>query len=850
MEPKAKSNAQYITQLIEVSPDDLSRAGSKAANEAELHRAGFTVPIGVVLNTNAFERFLAANNLNAGSPLETLTAATIPPDIAEALQSAMALLGDGPLAVRSSAIAEDLPDASFAGQYETVLDVRDAEALEAAVLRCWISVFNPHVVAYRRQHGQGMGSMAVLIQKLVEADAAGVAFTANPVTGDRSEVVVNAVRGLGERLVSGAASPDEWTVKGQNVHCHSSPENALNVEQVTMIADMARRVESHFGMPQDIEWALADGQLYVLQARPITTLTAEQPEMIPIPIEVPPGYWEHDASHNPEPVYPMQRLLYEPIKAATKYWIEDFGYLFEGVEVVEIGGWQYQRIVPLGGKEGPSLPKLIMQPLMWLMVRIVPLLRRRIRTSIEAIHNDKPGRYVRQWYAEHQPELAMRIAELQEDVLSALSDDALNKHIDDTILLWGRCIQIHLCVHGSIAIILYELATTCETLLGWDMAKTFTLVDGTSFKSTEPARRLHELAQMAQSHPGIRELLDEVDDSVVDRIGEVNEDFAQAFALYLKTYGCQVLNLISEPTLAETPALLLGQIRSQILRGYNPESDQAALAEKREAAADEARKALANKPADLARFEAALERAKLAYPVREDNHFFTGSVPWALIRFAVLELGTRLLARDLIDQRDDIFFLELEEARLALKAGPSAGLADYRARIRQRKGERAWAIANPGPPFYGPKPPPPPDLSFLPSEARLPMEAMLWSMDSMFALESSSQQQGEGSVLNGIAASAGTYTGTVRIIMDESEFHKLQPGDVLVCPITSPVWSVLFPGIGALVTDTGGILSHPAIIAREYRVPAVVALGNATTRLKDGQMVTVDGTAGTVMTSA
>jgi pyruvate,water dikinase len=137
-------------------------------------------------------------------------------------------------------------------------------------------------------------------------------------------------------------------------------------------------------------------------------------------------------------------------------------------------------------------------------------------------------------------------------------------------------------------------------------------------------------------------------------------------------------------------------------------------------------------------------------------------------------------------------------------------------------------------------------MSFLPREARLPMEAMLWSFDTIFALESSSQNQQAGSALTGIAASPGQYTGPVRIIKNESHFHKIQPGDVMVCPMTSPVWSVLFPSIGALVTDSGGILSHPAIIAREYRVPAVVATGNATDLLQDGQIVRVDGTKGTV----
>lgn len=840
MSVRAETGTRFILDLKEVSPDDVAHAGAKACNEAAMLQAGFLVPDGLILTTDAFERFVVANGIPPDSLPETITAAAIPADVADALHRILDAMGHGPLAVRSSAVAEDMPGASFAGQYETILNIKGADALEAAVLRCWASVFNPHVAAYRQQHGLAMSAMAVLIQRLVKADVAGVAFTANPVTGNRDEVVVNVVHGLGERLVSGEASPDEWTVNGGEAVCHRSPESAMQADQVLKLAAVARQVEAHFGAPQDIEWAQTGGRLYMLQARPITTLPEEPVEMIPIPIEVPPGSWEHDASHMPEPAFPMLRVITDAIPDAMKSWGEDFGYLFEGLEMVEIGGWIYQRIAPLGGKEAPALPT----PVMWLMARTVPPIRRRVRRAVETIRTDKPGRYIRQWYEEHQPELASRIAELRQVDLPSLSDDALNRHIDATTALWARSLEIHTFAHGSLAIILYELANTCEALLGWDMAKTFELVGGSSFKSTEPARRLHELTQMAEARPAVRALLDEINEHTVDRLAEVDEAFAEAFDSYLKTYGCQVLNEISEPTMAETPSLLLGQIRGQMLRGYDPQADQTALAQRRAAAAAEARQALAGRPEDLARFEAVLERAELAYPVREDNHFFTFSVPCALIRYALLELGTRLAQHGSIARRDDVFFLGLDEARAALKDPDST--VDYRALIHRRKGQRAWAFAHPGPPSYGPPTPPPPDLGFLPREARLPMEAMMWSFDSMFAIEASSQKQTTGSALTGIAASAGTYTGPVRIIMNESEFHKLQPGDVLVCPITSPVWSLLFPSIGALVTDSGGILSHPAIIAREYRVPAVVATGNATSLLHDGDIVTVDGATGTV----
>ena len=175
------------------------------------------------------------------------------------------------------------------------------------------------------------------------------------------------------------------------------------------------------------------------------------------------------------------------------------------------------------------------------------------------------------------------------------------------------------------------------------------------------------------------------------------------------------------------------------------------------------------------------------------------------------------------------------------------GSDDRRKLVTRRRGERAFTEEHPGPPTYGKPPGPPPSLDALPPEAKLLMKGLVWYMNRVFeAASGNREQRPDGDVLDGIAASPGRYTAPVRVIMDESRFDRLRPGDVLVCPITSPVWSVLFPSVGALVTDTGGVLSHPAIIAREYRMPAVVATGNATALLHGDQTVTVDGTAGRI----
>ena len=279
--PAADAKAQqtdpndFILKLHDVSRADRLRVGTKAANLGELAEAGFPVPEGFIVTTSAFRYFLAANALGSVSSPEEVAAAPLPREVANALGVALSTFADTPLAVRSSADGEDLADASFAGQYQTVLGVKGFDALIDAVRVCLASAFSERAAAYREVLGKkGIPSMAVLVQHLVPADAAGVVFTANPLTGDRSETLVSAVRGLGERLVSGQASPDEWRVNGSDIVCERAPEAAIDAAQVRVITDLAHRVEAYFGGPQDIEWAFDKGQIFLLQARPITALPA------------------------------------------------------------------------------------------------------------------------------------------------------------------------------------------------------------------------------------------------------------------------------------------------------------------------------------------------------------------------------------------------------------------------------------------------------------------------------------------------------------------------------------------------------------------------------------------------
>ncbi|MEV6914819.1 PEP/pyruvate-binding domain-containing protein [Amycolatopsis sp. NPDC051106] len=798
-------------------------AGTKAATLAALAAHGMPVPPGVVIPAGVFARSVAAAREPPAARL------ALPGDVLAALVEAVRPWGDVALAVRSSAVDEDLAGASYAGQYCTVLSVRGTEALRAAVLRCWTSAFGDRVVAYSRGVGEGP-AMAVLVQPMVAAAAAGVAFTADPVTGERDVVVLDAVPGLADRMVSGEVTPERWTVRGGRAHRERGAEAALDPGSALAVAELARTAARWRGAPQDVEWAVADGEVVLLQSRPVTALPAAP---APLPVEVPPGYWTRESSHAPLPWTRLTRAAYQPRMPAVRDAVGELGLLIEGADLRDIGGLEYLRIVPLGGREPIRLPDWAVP----LAFRLIPVLRRRVRECVAAIRADVPMRHVDRWTGEWRPRLESCVATLRDIDLGLLDDDALARHAESTLRLFGCGLSIHFRLHLALAMVLRELALACRELLGWDDRAWLRLVAGTSVRSTEPARALAELAAHVAADPRLRRL---VEDPAADVLAE-DPGFAARFADYLRRYCCRTLSYeFAEPAVDERPDLVLALLRHQLAAGYDPRARDEELAGRRAAAAAEARAALAGRDvAARERFETALTRALTAYPVREDNEFHTISGPGALVRRAVVEVGDRLTRRGLLPEPAAAFHLCPTELLTALRLGE-----DRHAPAARRAGERIRAMAHPGPASYGTPPPPPPSPASLPPEARFANEAFLWTLDLILA--PAPEPGTDEAVVRGIAASPGSYTGVVRVIHDETGLGRLCAGEVLVCPMTSPVWSVVFPSVGALVTDAGGTLSHPAIIAREYAVPAVVATGDATTRLHDGQVVTVDGTQGQV----
>ncbi len=761
--PEAPS--RYALPLRQAAATQAEEVGRKAANLALLIQAGFPVPDGFVLTTKAFERALATNGLGPGSSVEAVLAANLPDDVQNALLGAAASLGDAALAVRSSGVAEDLPGASFAGQYETVLGVRGADAIGDAVRRCWASAFSPRVAAYRATQGPlGALAMAVLVQRLVPADAAGVAFTANPVTGDRAESVVSAVRGLGERLVSGQATPDEWVVRGEEAACQSGTEGAIQADQVRAIAELARRVEGHFGPPQDIEWAIARGELFLLQARPMTALPEQFVWEGPLP-----GVWLRN--------FRLGEWIGDPVTPLFESWLlsrleEELWANFRKIAKIPVprplhvvvNGWYFAtgNFVPskpaavLGMMFRYMLPSLILRPRL-AMAMFFPFKARMGAVKI----------FMREWRNSILPRYRA-VVEAGEARVDSAALSELPRLVDDVADAAG------------------------------DYFSSVVMVAGTAWKTELP------LAAFYREH-------------LYPRIGGSHQKLLQGLGaappapLPHATLGLDWFF----PTMGER-----GPVAK---RGPEVAEHWGRVVAGRQAAEREAREALTGQPKLLGRFKRLLEDAQRFATIREECvSFFT--LGWPLMRRAVLRLGEFLRRQGVFTRDEDVFFLTRDELMAVLHAANR----DWSRTVAQRRQswERQRRLA------------PPVMLGQLPPMMKRPFEKALGTLGAATGAG--------GHAVTGLAASPGRATGPARVIRRAEDFDRLQPGDVLVSPATTPAWTSLFARAAAVVTDNGSLAAHASLVAREYGIPAVVGTGDGTARLRDGQVVMVDGGRGIV----
>ncbi|MBI4571428.1 MAG: hypothetical protein HY723_05715 [Chloroflexi bacterium] len=574
----------------------------------------------------------------------------------------------------------------------------------------------------------------------------------------------------------------------------------------------------------------------------MSTMPAATTPAAPAP-DAPPGYWQREASHYPKPLTPLaSSIVLDSINEAFVKVFAEFGLPLERFEFREIGGYVYQAAKPfaVGGAGGTKLPP---KPVLWLFFRLHPALRARYAKSKQALDGRRDRALLDRWGREWRPRLIRDIERWRTTETAGLDDRAFAAHLDDLQRWAFEAMDIHFYLTPPYTLAIFRLHSFCEQHLGYDDSRTLALLSGLSEMSSEPAVEIAKLADKIKTNGDLaKAIVDASPVAVPSLLAERDASLAAAFDQYIDRYGCRALRYeLVEQTLGERPDLVASLLQDELRKPGGIASEQARL----EAARAEARSnALAALPdgALRAQFETLVSEAERAYPVREDNEFFTVSAPLALLRFGALEAGERLARHDAIADAADVFFLRFDE----LLGGLREQGRDSKAIVAQRKQELAEAEAFDPPASYGEEPPQPP-LDVLPPSWREVMSAMVYAMEKIFEPERSNRREATGArELKGIAAARGTYTGPARVIMGEHEFDRLQTGDVLVCPITSPVWSILFAKVGALVTDSGGVLSHPAIIAREYGIPAVVATGNATQIIADGQQIVVDGEAGVV----
>jgi pyruvate,water dikinase len=834
-----------VLPLHELGRRDLAVAGGKGANLGELVRAGFPVPPGFVVTTAAYDRFVADNRLGetiaralheergSGAAIrDAFEGALIPPEVGRDILAAYHRLGQGPVAVRSSATAEDLPQAAFAGQQDTFLNVVGTEALLDAVRRCWASLWSERAIAYRERQGLDRQTvkLAVVVQRLVAAEAAGVLFTANPVTGARDETVVDASPGLGEAVVSGLVTPDHYVLRkgrwgwriverrpGRREVVvqpraaggteHVAPDTAaapqpalpgypLRRSALRRLARLGAAIERHFGGPQDVEWAWTGGTLFIVQARPITAL----PGPLPRPSRLARVMASLMAEMLPVRPYPLEVTTWGPglvISALLGPMLRMCGLALRVDRLfVEEDG----MLVRLSGRLPiRPIPGILLAPL-----RIVRQARRY-----------DPAR----WRADLLlAEAQARARALEARDLRALSWADLLATVRAALAIPPLLGEVRLRYVPGAALAIGRLRVALGLLGRAD--RLGALLSGVETKTLETNRALEALAARIRSDPTLADAFARHEPAELWFVLEAQPSgraWLAELRVFLDRYGHREAGgtmLVSQSTWKDAPEAVLGMLKGLALAERRPQPERPAW----DAARDEllAHPLLRLSPLRSAFLEL-LAQARCFPQLREDTRFYATLI-LPILRRTLLELGRRLATAGILDAPEDVFHLRLDELeRVDGTWPPPRQLADeLRELVRRRKARRA---ALEGTPLVDPR-------------------LLRWAAPE------------GGALLRGTPGSPGVAEGPVRVVREAAEFGRLRPGEVLVAPYTNPAWTPLFQQAVAVIVDSGGAMSHAAIVAREYGIPAVLGTGDGTRRLVDGEWVRVDGTRGLIFGAA
>jgi phosphohistidine swiveling domain-containing protein len=848
--------------------------GGKGHSLTRLMNLKAPVPQGFQLTTEAYRRFIDANDLQAkivriiglidreipgaidraAADIQALFAAgTLPIETGKTLHRAYTKLGgditaDGPpaVAVRSSATAEDLPEMSFAGQQDTYLNVVGEEALQVAVRDCWASLWTARAISYRERMGldHRLVTMGVVVQKMISADVSGILFTANPATGNRSEMVINASYGLGAAIVGGHVTPDSYVVdrhtgnikemvigskkqmivsagkQGTITQAISESQRrskALSADMIQTLVDASASIERHFNAPQDIEWALADNRYWILQARPITNLPAlPLTDMKWAPPR--PGarlIRRQVVEHMPGPLSPLFDELYlrQGLEQSMKTFLEEFevaldlGQFLHLPFFVTVNGYAYTSVdIKCDWKVIPVIVQAY-----------VKLLPRMLRQAIARWQDDKLPAYltiIERW-KKLDPATAAE-AQLWSGMQALSTADAFYWFAVSVILGMSKVTD--------------NLLNSFLVRFGKERGLTSGLfLRGFPSKTLTAQVTLETIANTLRASPVLRELVLKTPAANLMETLQKKPDaraVRKQIQSYLETYGHRIYTLdFAEPTAGEDPVTLLLSLKALVQSPADSSRRQAELARNRDMLAETIAQSF--EPLKRWCFRRLLSWARKYGPYREEALFYIGAA-WPTLRSLAHELGQRMTAGNILRTPDDIYYLrpsEVESALAACAAGQA--LPDFKKRTQARR-ELREARKQLDPP------------------AKIPALPFKFGPLNLSLFETQKLDEDEHGNLKGFAVSPGKVTAPATVIRSPDDFGKMQPGTILVCPTATPAWTPLFSQAKGLVTEIGSILAHGSIVAREYDIPAVMGVGHATHKIKDGQMLTVDGNRGLV----
>jgi pyruvate,water dikinase len=873
MRKPEESEHPYVLELEQIDRARIAAAGGKGAHLGELSRiGGIRVPAGFCVTTDAFGRTLAGalsiddrlarlSRLEADDPeairalsaeiREAVEGIAIPDEVAAAISHHLARLGErAAYAVRSSATAEDLPGASFAGQHDSYLNVVGRDAVLERVIRCWASLFSERAVTYRLRNRfeHRKIHMAVVVQQMVVPQAAGVLFTADPVTSNRKVSSVEASFGLGEALASGLVNPDVYTVRDgeiasraiatkalaiqaspaggttqQRVESGQQGRPALTDEQVVELEQLGRRIEAHFGHPQDIEWCLTDGGFRIVQSRPITTL-------FPIPAAA-------DQDNHVYVSVGHQQMMTEAMRPL-------------GISV-----WQLTAMAPMheaGGRLFVDVTGRLASPatragLLEVMGKGDPLIADALQTIVErddflpSLPNDVPVGPPVPGTApaeiDTDPAIVTELTERSQASIAALARGIQTKSgpaLFDFLLEAFEQHKRALADLQSIQAIMAGMQATWwlnEQLEAWlgekNAADTLTL-SAPGNVTSEMGLELLDVADVIRPHPHVIEFLQHVEDQgceeeaflekLAKRAG--GREAHEAIRAYLARYGMRCVGEIdiTRPRWSERPTALVPMILGNI-KNFEPGAGKQRFERGRQEAFQKEQEVLGRLRALPAGESKAAETKRMIDRVRTFAGYREypkyGIVSrYFIYKQALLTEARRLEQAGVLREKEDIFYLTFHELHHVVRTRH----ADQQL-IRQRKN------------------------AFRSGQALTPPRVL--TSDGEVIAGAYRRDDVPTGALVGVPVSTGTVEGRARIIKDIAQ-ADIEPGDIVVTAYSDPSWTPLFLAIKGLVTEVGGLMTHGAVIAREYGLPTVVGVEHATQLIRDGQRIRVHGTDGYV----